>query len=110
MHESLACTLVYLTALFLQVSFLHCFLQCLISNLFSHVLFLQLCYLDTLLIDTNTTNSPPSQLHTNGFDILISHIHTNGIEPSTWQTGANVLTHLKSPNIFMAVCCINKGL
>jgi hypothetical protein len=38
----------------------------------------------------------------------MSHIHANGIEPSIWQVGANVLVHLKSQNIMLTMWCINK--
>jgi hypothetical protein len=58
-------------------------------------------YLSTLLIDTNTTNFTPSQLHTNALDILASHIHANGIEPLILQIGSNVPAHLKSSFIPM---------
>jgi hypothetical protein len=64
----------------------------------------------TLLIETSTANFTLSQLLTNVCDILTSHIHANGLEGLILQISANVLAHLKSPNIFMTMWCINKGL
>jgi hypothetical protein len=51
------------------------------SSSFDTFCFCSCVYHNTLLIDTNTTNFNPSQLHTNGFDILTSHIDANGLEP-----------------------------